>query len=251
MRTFALAALALLLGAPLWAQDIVVIGEVHDNPHHHAEQARLISEIAPSAVVFEMLTPEQADGTVLPRFDMPEGLPDHLQWQDTGWPDFDIYRPVFDAASEARIYGAGVPRERLTGDRLALFGPEAAEYGLDDPLPPEEQALREAGQREAHCDALPDEMLPVMVEIQRLRDAVLARAALRALDEAGAPVVVITGNGHARRDWGVPAMLDRVRPGLSVRVIGQTEAGAPMQGGFDEVLSSPPAEREDPCAVFR
>lgn len=251
MKKRLLALVAILTAAPVCAEDIVIIGETHDNPYHHVEQAGLVARIAPSAVVFEMLTPEQNDGTVLPRFSDPAELPEFLGWAGSGWPDFEMYRPIFDAAPEARIYGAGVPRDKLTGDTAGVFGPDAAAYGLNDPLPPEEQALREAGQMQAHCDALPEEMLPVMVDIQRLRDAALARAALRALDEAGAPVVVIAGNGHARKDWGVPAHLARLRPGVSVRAIGQTEEDAAIEGGFDEVLSSPAAERGDPCAAFR
>ena len=78
----------------------------------------------------------------------------------------------------------------------AIFGPSAGFYALDKPLPPEQQEEREALQAAAHCDALPDDMLPVMVGIQRLRDARLAETALEALAMHGAPVVVITGNGH-------------------------------------------------------
>ncbi len=58
----------------------------------------------------------------------------------------------------------------------AVFGAAAARFGLDAPLPEDEQAAREAEQAEAHCGALPAEMLPGMVEAQRLRDAALARA---------------------------------------------------------------------------
>ena len=39
--------------------DIAVLGEVHDNPAHHLEQARLTALIAPKALVFEMLTEAQ------------------------------------------------------------------------------------------------------------------------------------------------------------------------------------------------
>ena len=35
-----------------------VIGEVHDNPHHHRNQARAVAALKPGAIVFEMLTPE-------------------------------------------------------------------------------------------------------------------------------------------------------------------------------------------------
>ena len=36
-------------------------------------------------------------------------------------------------------------------------------------------------------------------------------------------MAVITGNGHARRDHGMPAYLARVAPDLTVYVLGQTE----------------------------
>jgi hypothetical protein len=114
-----------------------------------------------------------------------------------------------------------------------------------------EQAEREALQMAAHCDALPEEMLPGMVAVQRLRDAVLARAVIRALDETDGPVAVITGSGHARRDWGVPAALAEVAPDLDVWVLGQTEDGRPLEGGFDTVKSAPAVERPDPCVAFQ
>ena len=41
-------------------RDVVFLGEQHDNPAHHRKQAELVGEIAPQALVFEMLTPEQA-----------------------------------------------------------------------------------------------------------------------------------------------------------------------------------------------
>ena len=86
-------------------------------------------------------------------------------------------------------------------------------FGLDAALDPEEQATREAGQMAAHCDALPDHVLPGMVEAQRLRDAALSRAIVAAILETdGGPVAVITGNGHARTDWGIPPMLTRALP---------------------------------------
>jgi uncharacterized iron-regulated protein len=102
----------------------------------------------------------------------------------------------------------------------------------------------------AHCDTLPASMLPGMVEAQRLRDAALARAARRALAETGGPVAVITGNGHARRDRGVPALLARAAPGLSVVSIGQLKAPPSSAAPFDFWLVTEPADRGDPCAAF-
>ena len=47
--------------ARMQSAEIVILGEIHDNPAHHQGQARLIGQIAPRAVVFEMLSPAQAD----------------------------------------------------------------------------------------------------------------------------------------------------------------------------------------------
>ena len=253
MRSLVLS-FSLMMSCAAHAQDIVVIGEYHDNPEHHAEQARRVADIAPTALVFEMLTPEQAAAVETDRPQEADALEAALNWHQGGWPDFAMYYPIFAAAPDAAIFGAGLTRDQagaaMQGGFDEPMGGDAAEYGLTDPLPEDQQADREALQMAAHCDALPEAMLPGMVSIQRLRDAMLARAARLAVAETGGPVVVITGNGHARRDWGMPAILADVAPELDIYVIGQTENDATLSGVYDEVLSAPPPEREDPCAVF-
>lgn len=244
-----------LAGLPVAAQDVWILGEVHDNPTHHAVQAGRVADTAPRAIVFEMLTAAQAERVTPDLMSDAGAMAEALDWETGGWPDFAMYHPIFAAAPKAAIYGAQVPREAARAvfdDGLAeSFGAEAAAYGLTAPLPEAEQAAREAMQRAAHCGALPEEVLPGMVAVQRLRDAVLARSVVRAVAETGGPVAVITGNGHARRDWGVPAYLARVAPDLNVHVLGQTEESRALDGDFDEVLSAPAVERPDPCAAFR
>ncbi|SLN23074.1 hypothetical protein PEL8287_01020 [Roseovarius litorisediminis] len=247
--------LFLTLSQNAFAQDVLIIGEVHDNTAHHAVQAEKVAKFRPAALVFEMVSPARIYGEVLPQFTDPGDLEAFLEWGSSGWPDFSMYRPIFNAAPEAKVYGAHVPRSQaqavLEDGPEQVFGAEARRYGLAEPLSARQQAQRETLQMVAHCNALPPEILPGMVEIQRLRDAVLARAAVRALEETGGPVVVITGNGHARRDWGVPSYLADVVPETTVYVIGQTEDDQPLEGGFDKVLSAPAAERPDPCAAFK
>jgi uncharacterized iron-regulated protein len=233
--------------------DVVILGELHDNPTHHAHQARAVAAQAPKALVFEMLTPEAAQK-------MPDTLPDAgtlgqvLGWEAAGWPDFSMYYPIFTAAPQARVYGAEVPRTEarraMKDGPIAVFGPEAAAYGLTDPLPPEDQSAREAEQAKAHCDALPPDLLPAMVDVQRLRDAALARAVVQAMADTGGPVAVITGNGHARRDQGLTLPLARVAPDLSVLTIAQFEETAPASPPFDLWLLTPTIARDDPCAAL-
>lgn len=233
------------------AADVVIMGEVHDNPAHHLNQTQAVAAIAPRATVWEMLSPEQVTR-------LPGDLADRAQveaalgWSDSGWPDFAMYHPIFTAAPKARVYGADVPRDRVraamvTGAARA-FGPDAARYGLDLPVP--DAAAREAEQADAHCGALPPDLLPGMVEAQRLRDAALAQAVVQAMADTGGPVVVITGNGHARKDSGVPALLRLAAPEMRVLSVGQVESDPGPDAPYDLWLITDAVERPDPCAVF-
>ncbi len=230
---------------------VAVLGEQHDNPDHHARQAEWVAELKPKALVFEMLTPEQAARANSNWGDQAD-LDAATGWSGGAWPSFDMYFPIFEAAPDAVIYGAGIPREAL-GPQLKVpvtTHPLAAAYGFDRPADPSQQAARIALQAQAHCNALPEDLLPMMVDAQRLRDASLADAALRALRHTGGPVVVITGNGHARADWGMPAMLAFAAPEVSVFALGQGEDGNTVEGTFTLTLDAPAPERGDPCAAF-
>lgn len=238
---------------------VVIVGEIHDNPKHHENQALVAATLRPKALVFEMFGPRAALEATPEKRRRSEDLAGALGWEDSGWPDFTWYYPIFVAAPDAAVFGGAVPREdarRAVQEGAAeVLGSSAALFALDRDLPDTQQADREALQKSAHCDALPEDILPGMVEAQRLRDAALSRAVLAALAEAGGPVLVITGNGHARRDWGIPALLEEAAPGTSVLVLGQFEASPEAQYGdappFDHWLITEPAAREDPCAAFR
>ena len=237
------------------AAEVVFLGEQHDNSGHHAVQAAWVKALQPKALVFEMLTAEQAARAIEPHRDDPKKLADVLGWADAGWPDFAMYYPIFAAVPDAAIYGAGIPSDRVRGlmtqDLSQVAGELTARFALDQPLPPVQQSDREALQKAAHCDALPDQILPMMVNVQRLRDAALADAALTALQDTGGPVVVITGNGHAREDWGAPFLLGQAKADIAVFTLGQGEAGQAPQGGFDTVLDGPVVDRGDPCDAFK
>ncbi|MCV6584801.1 MAG: ChaN family lipoprotein [Marinibacterium sp.] len=238
-------------GVGLRDADVVVLGEVHDNPHHHSTQAQIVGDLAPAALVFEMLTPAQAAQVTPDLIADPDTMAQVLDWSGSGWPDFSLYHPIFAGAPDAAVFGGAVPRDTA---RAAMQGDsgfdEAALYGLDQPLDPDEQATREALQMRAHCDALPEDLLPKLVAIQRLRDARLAQATVEAITATGGPVVVITGNGHARRDWGMPVYLRHARPDLTLHSLGQAEDGV-LTGVFDSTRDAPAVDRPDPCAAFR
>jgi uncharacterized iron-regulated protein len=232
--------------AALPPADVYVLGEVHDNPAHHAAQAELVARIAPAALALEMLTPEQARRIGPGTHRDAATLGPLLDWADSGWPDIGMYAPVMAAAGTAPVVGAGWPFGEMpeAGDDLAH------RFGLGEPLPEAEQADREALQLAAHCDMLPAEALPGFVARQRRSDALMAGAVLDALEAHGPPVVLIAGNGHARADHGVPAALARAAPDIAVVAVGQGEDGRAPEGAFDIMLDAPAPPRDDPCAAF-
>jgi uncharacterized iron-regulated protein len=254
------ALLAALFAHPVHAEipqaardaQIVILGEQHDNPAHHARQAEWVAALMPKALVFEMLTPDQVRN-IDDTWQTQQELDALIGWTvRSDWPSFDMYFPIFAAAPDAAIYAAGVSRsdvgyalkQPLSAHSLAAF------YGFDKPADPAEQTAREALQAQAHCNALPVELLPMMVDAQRLRDMTLAYAARDALRTTGGPVVVITGNGHARSDWGVPALIAYDTPDVRVFSLAQGEDGGAVDGGFSLTLDAPAPERGDPCAAF-
>ncbi|MDF2232798.1 ChaN family lipoprotein [Albimonas sp. CAU 1670] len=251
------------------AADLVVVGEVHDDPVHQQVQAALARALDVRALALEMV-PRTAEPALAEL--RAAQAPDDAMRAAAAWDDYAPWQGVIEAVPRAEVAGGGVAREDLraamTGGVAAAFGPEAPRYGLDAPLPEAEQAALEAELDASHCGALPGEMLAPMVEAQRLRDARFAEALLRARARAGgAQAMLVTGNGHARRDRGVPWVLADAAPELSVLSILQAEWAADAPGDvaaalapwrradgtlpYDLAVISPAPEREDPCARFR
>ncbi|WP_050529968.1 ChaN family lipoprotein [Pseudaestuariivita atlantica] len=251
---------ALLLSGPALADlpeaamsaDVVILGERHNTQAHQSYQARAIAQLAPKAVVFEMLTPFEARRISALRAagELRKAIADG----EFHWTDFIDYLPLIEAAEAARIIGTAIPREdmrRAFGEGAAAeFGADADAYGLTRPLPDDEQEAREEAQFVNHCEAMPRDMMAGMVSAQRLRDAVFARTVAEAVETHGTPVVLVTGWGHARRDYGVPVYLSAARPDIGVYVVGLQER-EPEDGLFDHVVvTAPEPGRDDPCAAF-
>lgn len=240
--------------------DLVILGEVHDNSTHHARQAWAVAAAAPRGLAFEMVPEASEEGIAVFRAQGGAAgeIGPAIGWDRLGWPDWPLYRPIFEAAPDAYVAGGGVARADLrrafAEGAAAAHGEGAEAAGLAEPLPEAQQQAAEAEMVASHCGQLSAERAAPMVEAQRLRDARFAAALMRAHREGGGPSVLITGNGHARTDRGVPFYLVRLAPRLDVVSLGQLEIGAEPPGiaslPYDFVWFSEAAEREDPCAGF-
>jgi uncharacterized iron-regulated protein len=258
------------LARDLAAADVAVLGETHDNPDHHAAQAWLVAAMAAGGLAFEMFAPGREGALARARAEGGD-IGAALAWADSGWPDWAMYAPIFAAAPDAALTGGAVERPALgaamregaAAAAPAALGAAARLYRLDRGFDGATQAAAVAEQVAAHCDAIPAEMAVGMVEAQRLRDAALADATLRARAQAAdGPVALIAGAGHARLDRGAPAFLRAAAPDISVAALALLEvaegredwrdyaargADAPV---FDYLWFTAPAPREDPCEAF-
>jgi uncharacterized iron-regulated protein len=264
------------LDAALAGADFVLLGEVHDNPDHHLIQARLLGAITAAgrrpALAFEMLDEDlqpAVDASLASHPGDPDALARAVDWEHGGWYAFSTYRPIFAVGLGARLPVVAANLPRPVAKDVAKRGREALTPALDaqlaryEPLPPEVTKSLRDEMRASHCDApLPEPFLDKLTLAQRARDAQMANRMLARATAGGA--VLVTGDGHARKDRGVPAVLAREALGRTVAAVGILEVvpgrKAPGDYGaefgtegppFDYVVFTPATEREDPCAEFR
>lgn len=229
-----------------------LLGETHDNTVHHELRARLIREMARErwrmAVVFEQfdasanadLVHAEASGADAEAL-ASAGKLDRKGWR---WP---LHKPLVEAAVENKlpVRGGNLPREEA---RAIARGTRNADLGFAPWNDAREQGLRRA-LSDGHCAPVPEPLLAGMVRAQRARDASLAFALLA----SGPRAILIAGNGHVRRDHGVPIHLGEgalsvgfveVRDGLLAPAAYETAL-------YDYVCFTAAAAREDPCAGAR
>ena len=240
---------------------VVILGEKHDNPDHHAIQREILAALRASgdlaAVSFEMLdSSQQAALDTLKAVDLgsESAVRTHLQWDDEGW-DWDLYGPlVMDTArAGVTLRAANIS----TDEMMAVYGSELSDE-VASALGAAQIGKLHTEIDESHCGMLPESQFPAMVRVQQARDASMARS----IDaSAQGTHALIAGNFHARRDLGVSNYLP-AGAGPVVRV-GILEVNPGMQApqdylqAFSDVLPydylwfTPAVSAEDYCASLR
>ena len=242
--------------------DHVMLGEVHDNPVHHLERAKLITALADRrpTVVFEQFARSADAALAVPVAGDLQAWVDRAGFDRKGWA-WPLHRPLIEAAlvADLRLHGGNLERDEVR--QIARQGASAAPADLASrlaaPLPASATAALDNGLIEGHCGQLPASAVPRMRDAQAARDAAMADALLRALADGASSTVLIAGNGHVRRDHGVPLWLLRQQPAARVVSVGFLEVGADGQpppaaerAVYDMVWITPRQGRPDPCAGF-
>lgn len=209
------------------AAQVVYAGESHDQASHHRRQKDLLRALAPfgPAAAFEMLYAWQQP--VLDRY-LSGALDDagfeaEVDWKKTWGFPFSLYKPVFDELRAGSRRGAALNVSKAVVHKVARSGLGS--------LTPEERAEVPAGfeatkdpaylamLREtflAHGGGASDAAgLARFVDAMSLWNEGMAANLARFLENgAGGPVVVVAGAFHAY-SAGMPASLERRRPGVS------------------------------------
>lgn len=243
-----------------WAGvDLLLLGEQHDQPGHQAWEAATVAQLARegrlAALVLEM-APAGGSTEGLAADASDEQARAALHWQQGaaqgGWP-WEVYGPVVMAAVRARVpvLGGNLPRDQI---KTAM-----QEWQLDGHLSPGAWKQQLQAIDRGHCGLLPESQWAPMARVQLARDRSLARVAIAASTKyarspaAGAArlqVLIVSGNGHARRDLGIPTWLP---VGLDYKVALATTARGPAvdqaQGDWWQVTAAHAAK--DHCGQLR
>ena len=246
----------------------VLLGEVHDNSSHHRMRLDMIAALIRAGrrptLAMEQFDREQQpalNGTVAESRRDAERLRSASGFDARGW-SWPDYAPFINLALEAGLplIATNLSRDQAfriaTSSAAAVLGDEfVAAIGLNQPLPEAAQRKLERAISDGHCGKAPAKILPGMIAAQRARDAVMAQMLQQ---HAASGVVLIAGNGHVRRDFGVPHYLQAHTAPENIVAVGfiEVQDGLKAPGEYydsaspeyDYIVFTARMAREDPCA---
>ena len=243
------------LTAALRSRPIVLLGEVHDNAQQHAMRAQALRALLDGGARPALLM-EQFDRERQPDLDRALARPgvtadDVIAAASTtgtasvsGW-SWPLYRPYIALAIEYRLTLVAANVSRSDTRRVVAGG--LASLDFDARVPADIEAPQAKALVESHCGLLEARQAQTMVAAQVARDQFMARA-LESHAAHGA--VLLAGNGHVRRDIGVPRWLNAATRDRSLS-IGLLESGDADAAAFDVALTTPAQTRPDPCDAMR
>jgi uncharacterized iron-regulated protein len=237
---------------------IILIGERHDQPDHHRLQAWILDGLQPGALVgFEML--DEADVPRMNGVVDTSSIGHRTRWAESGWPDFEIYRPIFDALFKRKHTPAAIHPSRdriraLMGSPTSQQAGRKAEHDREaehDPVSTEGMAALKADIKKAHCGHATPTLVKAMVRAQRFKDRFMS-ARLNVLAK-GRQAVVIAGNGHVRKDYGMPNYLSGSSLSIGILEVSPDRLKPSDYDPeiYDFIWFTPRLDDLDACSKFR
>jgi uncharacterized iron-regulated protein len=244
---------------------VVLLGEVHDNEAQHETRAAalrlLLADGARPAIAFEQFDRERQADIDRARHEAPpagraraEHVIEQARPARATW-DWALYRPFVELALEYDLPIVAANLSRADAMQVAREGFGAVfdeatrrQFALDE-LPPALLAAHERAVDDGHCNRMPAASLPALARAQIARDLALTQA-IRPHFPRG--IVLLTGNGHARNDIGVPYFLSEAERAqvVSIGLLERDEPHGDWARRFDVTFRTPAQPREDPCATL-
>lgn len=250
MRLGLMTFLVAVLSACATQPKIVLLGEIHD--HEVGHQARLawlqraLDDGWRPALALEQFDIEHQALLTQAQAECADDMECIVQKANGSgfWP-WPYYYPVLQLAQQYQLPLIAANLSRSDASRLMrdvnaipVAMPWLAEH-LNTVDESWSQAMA-AEVRQAHCNKLPESIVPGMARAQLARDAVMAHVLKQ---HASRGVVLLAGNGHVRRDLGVPRWLAR---SVAIGFITVEQDAEP----FDVVVRLPKHDQGDPCALL-
>ena len=238
---------------------IILLGEKHDNADHHLLQSKIIQSIPEQdtvALSFEMLN----NPSLLTdqKWTSTSQFSTQVQWDQSGWPEFKIYEPIFEVAIQRQykiVAGSPSPTEMMSVARGTMDEAEIERLGVTSEFPKEFQDDLRQEIIDAHCGYASEEMVGMMITAQRFKDATMAKSISEQLS-TNQRVILIAGGGHIRNDRGVPLYLDEKLKGNSISILPvEVREGLTKPEEYTRVADflyfTPRVDNIDPCEKYK
>lgn len=235
---------------------IFLLGEIHDNENGHQRRLervkQLIEQGPPPVVAMEQFDRENQAVLDAALSQCPDVDCVVAKAGTTGWA-WRFYRPYVQWALDkkiklvaANLSNADV-RKVMTHGFTAVLGQQLVDTYQLKQIPGQLLSAQNKAIQEGHCNMLPTQAIGPMVQGQIARDVWMAHVVNGV---SNAPVVLIAGNGHVRKDAGVMQWLTPQNQ-AKTQVHGYVENTDQNDAEwYDHVHVVPQVEREDPCLVF-
>jgi uncharacterized iron-regulated protein len=236
---------------------VVVLGEVHDNAAQHRLRYEALRQIvaagARPALAFEQFDRERQADIERARRERPRDAAYLIAQVKTGAWEWAFYQPFVQLALDYDLPIVAANLSRGDAMRVAREGYGAAfDAGVRarrqlEAVPEAFRRRHERSIAAGHCGLLPESALPAMARAQIARDVAMAEALLPYRDRG---VVLLTGNGHARIDLGVPYWINAggTKVAIGIGVLEADNGGPPANAdAFDFYASTRAQDRGDPC----
>lgn len=233
------------------SSDYLLLGELHDNPLHHVVRGKLLASLPRTTkVVAEHLEygrPLADHGPLLPALESAGFSAENWRWP--------LHGPLFSSIRDHGlvVLGGNIPKttaRAIVREGLGAIPPDLAAIHAANELATTQVAKLDAELLRSHCGQVPANLIPGLRLAQQVRDAAMFDELRRS---QGKPAVLLAGNGHVRKDYGVPRFIARAYPQLrqiSIAFLEEGASAAAEKSVYDYLWITDAATRNDPCVDF-